>query len=91
MISSPFTTSCIEFDEQRTLILNMVFFLIHRLALSQYRRKISQRNKIPQKDGLLKSLMVLDGNRLYVKVTLWTLVGIITAAGLTWLNHYVHD
>lgn len=62
-----------------------------KLALSQYRRKISQRNKIPQKDGLLKSLMVLDGNRLYVKVTLWTLVGIITAAGLTWLNHYVHD
>ncbi|XP_062594238.1 TBC1 domain family member 20-like [Saccostrea cucullata] len=62
-------------------------------ALSQHRRRnIERMRQGHQKGGVLKNLLYLDGDRLFIKVTLWTLVGVITAAGLTWLNHYyTHD
>nr|XP_022340816.1 TBC1 domain family member 20-like [Crassostrea virginica] len=60
-------------------------------ALSQHRQQIAQKSRGQQSPGLLKGLMILDGNRLYVKMTFWTLIGIVTAAGLSWLNqYYVH-
>ncbi|XP_022340816.2 TBC1 domain family member 20-like [Crassostrea virginica] len=60
-------------------------------ALSQHRQQIAQKSRGQQSPGLLKGLMFLDGNRLYVKMTFWTLIGIVTAAGLSWLNqYYVH-
>ena len=64
---------------------------MNRRALSQHRQQIAQKSRGQQSPGLLKGLMILDGNRLYVKVTFWTLIGIVTAAGLSWLNqYYVH-
>ncbi|XP_048741525.2 TBC1 domain family member 20-like [Ostrea edulis] len=62
-------------------------------ALSQYKRPpLGKKREIHQREGVVKNLLYNDGNRLFVKVTLWTLVGVITAAGLSWLNsYYVHD
>jgi hypothetical protein len=67
-------------------------FFLFRRALSQHKRPTVGKREIHRREGVIKTLLYNDGNRLFVKVTLWTLVGVITAAGLSWLNsYYVQD